>query len=327
VLLAALYLYDIEKGKGKFNFNSVKDWIEKDNCQPEKDNCQPGPKNQGSADLKRRVLDPLCIFFFSNKGSRSPSEQENYEVDLWWQYYCYGRIDHRVGRVVGIWLFFAIIETILIYLLPPWPLPCRGATCNWASWTSVISFVVIMILLFFVLDAVRLNFYWIQKLRKRHPLLAESFEPNVAKMDQTFQSLQKIVAVIAERTRVVDRLIYYPMLCIMLMLIAKITYFDNQDFPLSKGITFAASISLLFFAGFMLRYEAEQLKLSVIKSAKKLGKDNKRGQEKVDKAIERIKDINDGAFQPMSEQPVMRALLIILAFVGIFVSEYLKLLG
>jgi hypothetical protein len=184
-----------------------------------------------------------------------------------------------------------------------------------------------MILLFFVLDAVRLNFYWIQKLRKRHPLLAESFEPNVAKMDQTFQSLQKIVAVIAERTRVVDRLIYYPMLCIMLMLIAKITYFDNQDFPLSKGITFAASISLLFFAGFMLRYEAEQLKLSVIKSAKKLGKDNKRGQEKVDKAIERIKDINDGAFQPMSEQPVMRALLIILAFVGIFVSEYLKLLG
>jgi hypothetical protein len=49
--------------------------------------------------------------------------------------------------------------------------------------------------------------------------------------------------------------------------------------------------------------------------------------EKITKAIERINDINDGAFQPMFEQPVMRALLIILAFVGIFVSEYLKLLG
>ena len=117
------------------------------------------------------------------------------------------------------------------------------------------------------------------------------------------------------------------MLCIMLMLIAKITYFDNQDFPLSKGVTFAASISLLFFAGFMLRYEAEQLKLSVIKSVRSLGKDNRYDPEKITKAIERINDINDGAFQPMSEQPVMRALLIILAFVGIFVSEYLKLLG
>lgn len=318
-LTAILYLYKIEKGEGEFNFNSVKDWIEKDNCQP-------GSTDQGSVDPIRRALDKLCIFFFSNNGSRR-SSQENYEVGLWWQYYRYGRIDHRVSRVVGIWLFFAIIETILIYLLPPWPLPCRGATCNWASWTGVISFVVIMILLFFVLDAVRLSFYWIQKLRKQHPLLAESFKADGTKTDKIFQSLEEIVAVIAERTRVVDRLIYYPMLCIMLMLIARITYFDNQDFPLSKGITFAVSISLLFFSGFMLRYEAEQLKLSVIRSAKNLGKDNKSDREKVAKAIERINDINDGAFQPMFEQPVMRALLIILAFVGIFASEYLKLFG
>lgn len=340
-LTAIPYLYKIEKGEdkikkgeGEFNFNSIKDWIEKDNCQPEKDNSQLGPTDQRSVDPIHCALDKLRVFFLSNNGP-SLSSQENYEVGLWRKYYKYGRIDHRVSRVVGIWLFFAIIETILIYLLPPWPLPCRGPTCNWVSWTGVSSFVVIMILLFFVLDAVRLSFYWIQKLRKQHPLLTEDFKGDVGR-DNALQSLEKIVAVIAERTRVVDRLIYYPMLCIMLMLIAKITYFDNQDFPLSKGITFAASISLLFFSGFMLRYEAEQLKRSVIKSARNLGKDNKCDQEgkdnkcdqeKVDKAIEKIKDINDGAFQPMFEQPVMRALLIILAFVGIFASEYLKLFG
>jgi hypothetical protein len=32
----------------------------------------------------------------------------------------------------------------------------------------------------------------------------------------------------------------------MLMLFARITYFDNQEFPLSKGITFGAAISFLF---------------------------------------------------------------------------------
>jgi hypothetical protein len=113
----------------------------------------------------------------------------------------------------------------------------------------------------------------------------------------------------------------------MLMLFAKITYFDNQDFPLSKGITFAASISLLFFSGFMLRYAAKQLKLSVKKSIENLGKNNNRIQPEVDATIKRIDAIDEGAFQPMLEQPVMQALLIILASVGLFAGEYLKLLG
>ena len=148
---------------------------------------------------------------------------------------------------------------------------------------------------------------------------------NRATRNNPLESLENIVEVVAERTQVVDKLIYYPMLCIMLMLFAKITYFDNQDFPLSKGITFAASISLLFFSGFMLRDEAKQLKLSVIKSAENLGKNNICTQAKVDTAIKRINDICEGAFQPMFEQPVMRALLIILASIGIFAGEYLKL--
>ena len=190
-----------------------------------------------------------------------------------------------------------------------------------------------MILLFCILDAVRLNYYWIKKLRTQHPLLIER---NTWELDTfnnatvsysllSLQSLEKIVAVVAERAEVVDKLIYYPMLCIMLMLFARITYFDNQDFPLSKGITFAASISLLFFSGFMLRYEAEKLKRSVIQCAEKLGKNNRCIHPEVRKVIKRIKGICEGAFEPMFEQPVLRALLIILASAGLFVGEYLKL--
>ncbi|SEP26550.1 hypothetical protein [Nitrosovibrio sp. Nv6] len=272
-----------------FDFNSIKDWIEKDNSRPVKN-----------------------------------------ENDLWKEYYNYGRIDHRVSRVVAIWLFFAIIETILIYIVPPWPLPCRGNACDWASWIGVMSFTAVMLLLFFVLDAVRLNYYWIKKLRTQHPLLAEDYQGGFdafgnAITNYPLQSLEKIVAVVAERTEVVDKLIYYPMLCIMLMLFARITYFDNQDFPLSKGITFAASISLLFFSGFILRYEAEKLKRLVIQSAENLGKNNTRIQPEARKVIKRIKGICEGAFEPMFEQPVLRALLIILASVGLFVGEYLKL--
>ena len=272
------------------------------------------------------------------------------ELNALWREYCaYGQFEHRAARVVATWLFFAIIETLLIYVLPPWPSPCRGDTCDWAAWVGVISFVVIMILLFFILDAVRLNYFWIQKLRTKHPLLVgrtiltydlkalKTFDDARRNKVASLRALEQIIDLVAVRTLKVDRLIYFPMLCIMLMLFARTAYFDNQEFPLSKGITFAASISLLFFAGFMLRNEAGHLKHSVIKCAENLGKDyfsckteadaviNRAKKTEVNEVINRINNVNKGAFEPMFEQPVMRATLIILASIGIFAAKYLKL--
>ncbi|SEN49761.1 hypothetical protein SAMN05216404_10510 [Nitrosospira multiformis] len=277
-----------KKDEDNFNFDSIKDWVEKDNLQ------------------------------VTTKDDNS----------LWREYCKYNRADHCVNRAVAIWLFFAIIETILIYILPPWPWPCRGPTCTWVYWTGVTSFVVIMVLLFFILDAVKLSFVWIRKLRTQHPLLDDkNGEENLNAFNNPLESLEKVIEVVAERTRVVDELIYYPMLCIMLMLFAKITYFDNQDFPLSKAITFAVSISLLFFSGFMIRKVAKQLKLSVLERIKKLPKSNKSDRIKADATIEKINSICEGAFQPMFEQPVMRALLIILASISLFASKYLEFFG
>lgn len=297
--LALLFLVEfvgllaIRSGKGNSRFKSFRDWIKKDYCRDKKD----------------------------------------YENCLWREYYYAGRFDQRVSRIVAIWPLFAIIETILIYLVPPWPSPCRGPTCAWASWTWVTTFSLSMTFLFFILDALWLSLYWIRKLRTQHPLLANRIPWEdkstfwVAIRNKPLESLENIVAVVAERTQVVDRLIYYPMLCIMLMLFARITYFDNQDFPLSKGITFAISISLLFFSAFMLRYEASKLKRSVMQCAENLGKYNRSIQPEVDRATKRINDVSAGAFQPLFGQPVMRALLIILASISLFVGEYLKFFG
>lgn len=109
----------------------------------------------------------------------------------------------------------------------------------------------------------------------------------------------------------------------MLMLFARITYFDNQEFPLSKGITFRAAISFLFLSGFVLRREANELKYCVKKSVRTMRVNN----AVQDEIIRRIDAIDEGAFQPMLEQPVMQALLIILASIGLFAGEYLKVFG
>lgn len=162
---------------------------------------------------------------------------------LWREYYQHSRLDQILLRVAVMWLFFAIIETILFYLLPPWPSPCRGAACDWNQWTGIFGFIVTMLLTFFVLDAVRLNYYFIRKLRTKHPLLLddtavqniEGSDQDVMKdlkkfyrerTDNPLETLEKIVTLVAERTLVADKLIYYPLLCIMLMLFARTTYFD-----------------------------------------------------------------------------------------------------
>lgn len=299
---------------------SIKSWREEDN-HPERKTGHNENSLQACCLLRR-----LCRFF------RQSNRSANYENILWNEYQVRGQVGYRLARVVAMWLIFAIIETLLVYLLPPWPLPCRGSTCGWASWTGVLSFTLIMLLLFFVLDAVRLNFYWIKKLRKQHPLLREKIiQGDIDAYNRTAgprsaESLEKIVSLVATRTQAVDRLIYYPMFCIMLLLFAKIAYFDNQDLPLSKALTFGVAISILFFSGFMLRHEANQLRLCVKKRVQDLGK--KYAKEKTTQQIvKRIDAIDEGAFQPMLEQPVMQALLLILTSLGLFASEYIKLFG
>jgi hypothetical protein len=312
--------------EGDWEDISIKHWREKDNRSARE------MGHNGYALERCSVLRRVCSFFRESNRLASPPDQVDYESTLWGEYRVLGWVGYRLARVVAMWLIFAIIETLLAYLLPPWPSPCRGSTCGWASWTGVMSFTLIMLLLFFVLDAVRLNFYWIKKLRRQHPLLKERITQedvnayNHAAGPRSAESLEKIVSMVATRTQAVDRLIYYPMFCIMLLLFAKITYFDNQDLPLSKALTFGVAISVLFFSGFMLRHEANRLKLSIKKEVQDLGK--KYAREKTAKQIvKRIDEIDEGAFQPMFEQPVMQALLLILTSLGLFASEYIKLFG
>ena len=298
--------------------------------------------------LELKLLSHLkSVRYWIGKGSAPQAycqlinlEANNGDKGLWQEYHEHGRLRWRFTRVIMMWIIFAFIETILFYLLPPWLQPCRGETCIFWDWLiGIVSFIVIMILIFFVLDAFRLSYFWIKKLRTKHPLLVEKriFEKdlnpedlklfNAARVNKPFDKLEEIVSLVAERTQVVDKLIYYPLLCIILMLFARIIYFDNQDFPLSKSITFFTSVSLLIFAGFVLRSEAKKFKLAVINSAKQLVKDCGLGKAEADATIERISNNNDGIFEPMLEQPVMRALLLILAAIGVFAGEYMMLFG
>lgn len=277
----------------------------------------------------------------SNARAYEEEDNQNYESkavileeDLWKEYYARGRFRHRFLRASIKFSVFMIVAVLLYQLFPALSPPCRGEVCIALEEISrVLIFSIIMLLTFLVLDAQRLCLHWIEKLRTKHPLLLDAStltgdyrdkisEVNYARYDRNaIYKLKDIITLVAKRTRVVDRLIYYPLIVIMLMLIARINYFDNIAFPLHVGFTVILSISLLLYAGAKLRIEAVQLKRTAINCAKDLPHPDR------DAVIQEIQAIDYGAFEPLFEQPAIRSLLLTLGFVGLVVTEYLKLFG
>ncbi|MCP5275447.1 MAG: hypothetical protein H6936_11510 [Burkholderiales bacterium] len=225
--------------------------------------------------------------------------------EIWSEYRRLGFLKHRLLRATIMGLIFMNIDVFLIHLFPESLSPCRGNTCGLNDFVWIVSFAIVMFLIFLVLDAQRLCIHWIEKLRTKHPLLfdrkindedrmnlrykidgSENNEERSRLRLQFFQcysvsnsiltarasrgalsSLENIIMLVAKRTRLIDELIYFPIIALMLMLFARIQYFDNLDFPLSSGIVYLVSISLLLYAGLKLRGEASKLKLAVINSA------------------------------------------------------------
>lgn len=262
------------------------------------------------------VVSGMTLFGEKIKSIRNWIEKDTAHSggDLWKQYHEYGRLEHRVLRASIKFFVFMMVAALLYLLFPVLPPPCRGAVCDWEYVSRVVSFLVIMLLIFLVLDAQRLCLHWIEKIR--NDLIKKRKEEFLVP-----KSLLTIITLVARRTRVVDRLIYYPLIVIMLMLIARINYFDNIAFPLHVGFTVILSISLLLYAGAKLRTEAVQLKRAAINCAKELSHLDR------DAVIQEIQAIDYGAFEPLFAQPAIRSLLLTLGFVSLVVTEYFKLLG
>ncbi|AEJ01944.1 hypothetical protein Nit79A3_2160 [Nitrosomonas sp. Is79A3] len=262
------------------------------------------------------------------------------ETFLWKEYREHGMLEQRLLRTTIMWLIFMNIDIFLTHMFTEHSSFCRGFfSCDVMDDLTLVfssSFVIFLILL--VLDAQRLCIHWIEKLRTQHPLLVDETKLNKAPycdmlglidskkaINDPSQSLEEIITLVAKRTRAVDQLIYFPIIALMLMFFARIVYFDFLEFPISSGITFTICISLLLYAGLKLRSEANRLKLNVIDTIENqiTSIDIKDKKE----MIRKIQEVNYGAFQPMSEQPVVRSALLLLGSLGLFAAEYLMLFG
>ena len=123
------------------------------------------------------------------------------------------------------------------------------------------------------------------------------------------------------------------MTAILLMLLARSTYFDDWGFPLAVAIVVGINFIIALVSalklnqvagrvrkGIVERLEKEQLHL--VATTEGSSPEPVKSSDEVGQVIDRIQGMQVGAFRKLWDQPIVRATLFLLGGVGISYSEY-----
>jgi len=135
------------------------------------------------------------------------------------------------------------------------------------------------------------------------------------------------VRAIAERTAVVGKLIYYPLFVLLLLLFARSTLFDKWDWPPGLVLTFVLSFTIVIACAVVLRKEAERARTIALTKVRRRLLVIKAGgppelASQLQFMLQEMADMSDGAFASLTQQPVIRALLLFVSASGFVFLEY-----
>ena len=245
---------------------------------------------------------------------------------LWARYASDGSWRNRFRRVLPPAALFYAFGLSLIFLLGMPRVPVRGNLGRWADVliTRVFTVPVTIFLLFFVIDAMVLNRRFIVRLMKatRWPSKLVREYGGTGGADREIETcIVKRVAIdlIAARTAVIGRLIYYPFILLALMMLSRLSYFDDWDLPVGLLIVFGLNALGAVFAARTLRRSAEDARqkalvdLARVRFHASVGGGEAKYQRRLaaaQRAIEEIEAMRTGAFGPFSDNPLVGALLL-----------------
>jgi hypothetical protein len=266
--------------------------------------CQP--KDDGWRNALKGLWNDLNWMFHGSKQGHPG------EASALWMRYCrahsciprMGRIAVElvvyVGLIVPLWLFMNDGEFRLF-------VPCRGEfTCKVDLVATIGSVWMLLILNVAVLDAVILCTRWVQEM------------PAGTRLTEMQQ-----IRLIVERTKIVNRRILYPFLALFLLIAARSHYFDNWDFPpvlilvlTVNSLVALASASMLYLAAVQakrrilapLQQRLDQLAQSARDAGPAKGEDS--SDEGLRQVISDIDGVQQGAFVPFYQQPLVQATLV-----------------
>src|SRR5260370_11195501 len=117
---------------------------------------------------------------------------------------------------------------------------------------------------------------------------------------------------VAQRTEVVARLIWYPLIILTLMLVARSSFFANWTWPFSLILISGLNATWALGSAILLRRAAEQLRLAALRNlqlSRVMSRAVAEKREMFDELIAEIRALKKGAFAPLTQQPFIHAIL------------------
>lgn len=175
--------------------------------------------------------------------------------------------------------------------------PFRGQVSEAVnSWLLKFAVLGMIGVIFLVLDITRLTSVFVRK------FVPENLDPVAVSPLPRLQ-------LIAQLTDQINKFIYYPASLLALMVMARSDVIDNWDFPVGLMVVIGLSAFYVVVSAVQLRRASEIARTRVIDSlsTQYLSMLPSDSADKIQQTIEEVKLLSKGAFMPVTELPVFRA--------------------
>jgi hypothetical protein len=211
---------------------------------------------------------------------------------------------------------YSIFAFTILRLFSQPPPPARGYLAfQIDNFVFYLAGVGLLLLSFYVVDAIQLNSNFIRMFGREvtkwsRKVIKESYRKPPLTEEEL--SAYNEIFFVAQRTQVVAPLIWYPLLVLTLIIVARLSFFDNWTWPASLVLVFAITAALALGSAILLRRAAEQLRetaLNDLRHFRLLGQKSEAKRQAFDELMAEIRNLKTGAFAPLTEQPFIRAVL------------------
>src|SRR5438552_807730 len=236
--------------------------------------------------------------------------------EAWYSYLCRNKFWPRFIRIGILFALYSIFAFTILHLFPQPPPPARG---HLAFIIDNIAFYLagfgLLLLTFYVVDAIQLNSNFIcmfgREVTKWGRELVERSHRRPPLTEEELSAYHEIFFV-AQRTQVVAPLIWYPLVVLTLMIVARLSFFDNWTWPPGLVLIYFITGAWALRSAILLRRAAEQLRETALNDLRRfrlLGQEIEAKRQTFDELMAEIRGLKTGAFAPLTEQPFIRAAL------------------
>ncbi len=296
---------------------------------------------EGEADKRHSLRKQLLRMFSCSLRERQPDMSKPYNVKTAWSEYIYqGRGLARLLRVAAYVAIMWIVARFVVSPLLGFPIsPARGSLSLFGYTFTTISAYKFMTMadvfctqavMFLVFDATLLCLRFVKELcRSSTEWPAETKAQFECRLGLEHQFVDQSIDLdfVAKRTRCISTLVYYPFFLIALLLVSRSTVFANYPPCLAILVLQGISLTIVFGCAIALCLAAQALRsaakqkltdgvICAQSACAKESDDGGRRARQLEALLVRVDGLREGAFSPLSQQPLVRALLLPLSGFG-----------